>query len=311
MDTVKVLAVLLVFSLSLNAYFIVTGEGDTLPGKISRSLTYAYHQAFPPLGNETEMSTGADNGSPGMTLPVAVGTESSESPGTVQDVDTDNLTLQDILLLMEKNTSIDEEVLLTLLSRTNETVLEGEESEGEGEAIPPPEGVTWKVYNSTKWHFSVPYPPNWTIHEGTSTNPVVTFTAPVETSCSAVTSECYQYVASLSVGIDLHPGTLVFEDYFNRKVASLQKDLGITATSKTAQTTISGNKAYWIEYYTRDSRGNPSKMFMQYFTLLDKKVWVITYTGPYSTRENVYSRNKPDAQRMIEGIVIEREYKVV
>jgi len=50
---------------------------------------------------------------------------------------------------------------------------------------------------------------------------------------------------------------------------------------------------------------------MQYFTILDKKVYILTYSGPYSTAENVYSRNKPDVEKMIKEFIVEREYRPV
>jgi len=298
MDRMKVLVVLLVISLSGNVFFLVTGGNNPVSEKISQSLLYAYHQAFPPLDNETiSLAENESNQTYNNT------TETVQSGG-----DEKGFTARDLLLMIEKNEISDEEILQMLLSLENETVPAEEQ---EVNVTPTPDPNAWKVYESSKWHFSIPYPPTWTVKEGTSASSVVTITAPIETKCSSESKQCYQYVASLSVSIDTNPGTGGLEAYFNKKIASLQRQLAITATSKSATTYISGERAYWIEYYTRDSRGNPSKRYMQYFALLDKKVYILTYSGPYSTNENVYSRNKGDVQKMIEGFTVKREYVIV
>jgi hypothetical protein len=302
MDRMKILVVLLVISLAGNVFFLVTGGNNPVSDGIRQSMLYAYHQAFPPLDNETFFLTGNESNPTDTNITEAV------QPGNEKE-----FTARDILLMLEKNEVSDEEILQMLLTLENETLENGTlpEEEVEVNVTPTPDPNAWKVYESSKWHFSVPYPPSWTVKEGTQANSVVTITAPIETSCSAETKQCYQYVASLSISIDTNPGTGSLEEYFNKKIASLQRQLAITATSKSATTIVSGERAYWIEYYTRDSRGNPSKRYMQYFALLDKKVYILTYSGPYSTNENVYSRNKADVQKMIEEFSVTREYVVV
>jgi hypothetical protein len=115
----------------------------------------------------------------------------------------------------------------------------------------------------------------------------------------------------MTIEIDQDPGTMVLEDYFNHAIAALQKDYGITSTSKSATTYLSGNRAYQIEFYTRDERGNPDRSYMQYYSIIDKKGYIISYTGPYDTWENVYSHNKGDAQRIIDSFNLERVYQQV
>ncbi|OPX66176.1 MAG: hypothetical protein A4E37_02125 [Methanoregulaceae archaeon PtaB.Bin056] len=301
MDKVKVLLVLLALSLGGNIFLVMSASENQFTGGVGRSLMYAYHQAFPPLENTTEdlEESGNATSAHGVNATVDEGESVEEDP-----------SLRDILLRMDEEGILDEEHLLMLLAdREWNTSVEPPEVSAEPEPTPDPNA--WREYSSTKWRFSIPYPPTWEIKEGSGSSPAVTLSAPAETECSSQTTECYQYIASLTVSIDQKPETIVLEDYFNKKVSKLQKDLAITATSKSAPTTLSGNKAYWIEYYTRDSRGNPSKTYMQYFTILDKKVYILTYSGPYSTSENVYSRNKPDVEKMIKEFVVEREYRAV
>lgn len=301
---VVLLAVTLAASLAGNLFFILNPGGSPVTDQVRDYLLYPYSQPDS-RGNSTLTNTTGNhtttnrNISPEMNI------------STIDEVsDEPNSTIMEMLLMLEEEGALNESILMMILGIDEEGESYVEETPTTG-PVPTPDPYAWKNYSSTKWHFTMPYPPSWEVKEGTSSNPAMTITAPVETECSTETSECYQYVASVVVSIDQNPGTTVLEDYFNRKVSSLQKSLGITSTSKSALTTISGNNAYWIEYYTRDARGNPLKWYMQYYSLIDKKVFIITYSGPYSTGDNVYSTNKPDAQKMIDSFTVERQYKVV
>lgn len=293
------LAATLVISLAGNIYFVLSSGPGSISSPVRESLLYAYHQAFPPLENSTENITPVVNST--------LDTDDVPNVNTAGDV---NMTVMEMLLQLEEENALNESLVTMLLGIEDDNMSTGG-GNMTAEPEPTPDPNAWKSYSSAKWHFSLTYPPSWEVKEGASANPVVTLIAPVETECSAETTECYKYEASLVVSVDQNPATTVLEDYFNQKVSALQKSLGITATSKSAPTTISGNKAYWIEYYTRDNRGNPLKRYMQYFTMLDKKVYILTYSGPYSTSENVYSFNKPDAQVVIDGFVVDRQYRVV
>ncbi|MBP7120093.1 MAG: PsbP-related protein [Methanolinea sp.] len=303
MDTTKklmvVMAVTLAVSLAGNFYFIFNPGGNPVTDQVRDYLIYPYSPPQVPGNNSSMNMTMGRSISHDMN--VSTGQNSSEDP---------NSTIMDMLLMLEEEGALNESILMMILGIDEEAMTYAEETPVT-EPEPTPDPSAWKTYSSSKWHFSIPYPPSWEVKEGTSSNPAVTLTAPVETECSAQTSECYQYVASVVVSIDQNPGAIQLEDYFNKKVSSLQKSLGITATSKSALTTISGNNAYWIEYYTRDARGNPLKWYMQYYSLIDKKVFILTYSGPYSTGDNVYSTNKADAQKMIDGFTVDRQYKVV
>ncbi|HPJ74620.1 MAG TPA: hypothetical protein PKX98_07215 [Methanoregulaceae archaeon] len=108
-----------------------------------------------------------------------------------------------------------------------------------------------------------------------------------------------------------NPSTLVLEDYFNDAISTLQQTHFITTTSKSSPTTLSGNKAYRIDFFTRDKRGNPEKSYMQYYTIIDKKVYILTYSGPYSTQETVFDYYKRDAFQIIKSFTVDRDYKTV
>ena len=167
------------------------------------------------------------------------------------------------------------------------------------------------TYTNTKHGFSLVYPRTWTANEAPAGRTVLTLTAPEETSCDTRTNQCYVYIAQLTVEIDTSPNTLVIEDYFNKAVAQLQKQHGITTTSKTSATVLADSRAYQIEYFTRDSRGNPDRSFMQYYTIIDGKGFIISYFGPYSTWDGIYRNNKADAQEIINSFTVERIFKPV
>ncbi|HOW33848.1 MAG TPA: hypothetical protein PLN32_05240 [Methanoregulaceae archaeon] len=175
-------------------------------------------------------------------------------------------------------------------------------------SVSSPDG--WIGYTSSRHPFSLRYPETWTINEKPtgSARAILQLTAPVEIECEKTGTRCYKYMANMTVDVDPTPVTLVPDEYFIQAVADLQGKYSITTTSKSAPCIISGIRAYQIEFYTRDKRGNPDKSSMQYYVIVDGKAYIISYTGPYSTWENVYSNNKGDAQHIIDSIVFRRNY---
>lgn len=169
----------------------------------------------------------------------------------------------------------------------------------------------YATYTSAKYGFSLRYPRSWFINEAVAGRTVLTLGAPVETMCDSDTNQCYKYVANFTVEIDSNPSTLVIEEYFNNAVARLQRDYFITTTTRSATAMLSNARAYQIEYYTHDKRGNPVRSFMQYYTIIDGKAYIISYFAPYSLRENVFDHNKADAQQIIDSIEIIRTFKPV
>ena len=167
------------------------------------------------------------------------------------------------------------------------------------------------TYTSAKYNFSLRYPKNWTVNEAVAGRTVLTLTAPVETACDSETSQCYKYIATFTVEVDQNPSTNVLEDYFNKAVSKLQLEYSITTTTNSATAQLSNTKAYQIEYYTHDKRGNPVRSFLQYYAVIDGKGYIISYFGPYSVRENVFDHNKADAQRIIDSVSITRSFKLV
>lgn len=318
MDRTKLLVILLTISLCGNVFFLLSGGSNPYREDIKQAVLYAYHQAFPPPGNGTpawEDGGAILDGNTTTPFPEAGQNEITSETGHSETEREEEFTADEIARVLNEGGGPNETLPMGLITEDLEEVPHDEEvGETEGEentTLPEPEGIVWKTYENEKWRFSLQYPPNWTLKEGASPASVTVITAPVEVSCSPQTLQCYEYTATVTVSVDTNVGTGGLEEYFTKKIAALQQQLGITATSKSAQTVLSGEKAYWIEYYTRDSRGNPSKRFMQYYALLDRKVYIITYSGPYSTNENVYSRNKADAQKVIESFSVRREYIVV
>ena len=174
--------------------------------------------------------------------------------------------------------------------------------------ISSPDG--WINYTSSRYPFSLRYPETWTINEKPtgSARTILHLTAPPESACEKTGTQCYKYMANLTVDVDPKPVTQVPDEYFIQAVADLQGKYSITTTSKSAPCIISGIRAYQIEFFTRDKRGNPDRSFMQYYVVVDGNAYIISYTGPYSTWENVYSENKGDAMRIIDSIVFRRNY---
>ena len=272
MNREHVLAVILVLSLCANIYLVFT-DHSSLDGDIQGVVHRALLYPDPVTVNNTSLSDGYV-GSDG-------GKEPPNSTGDLPDISPDI-------------TSVKTPVVTPVPT-----------------PVPTPDG--WAGYSSKKYAFSVRYPVTWELNDGSTGSPgrMLVLTAPPESDCDQINAQCFKYIASMTFEIDQHPDTLVLEDYFNSAVAALQRDYGITATSKSASCMLSGNRAYQIEFYTRDERGNPDKSYMQYYTLIDKKGYIISYTGPYSTWENVFSHNKGDAQRIIDSFWVERTYEVV
>lgn len=201
------------------------------------------------------------------------------------------------------------------VDQDSEDQSEGELPAPEGTLIPDTE-VTEPVvvdplvnYTSTRYGFSLRYPRNWTMNEAVAGRTVLTLVAPIETGCDSETSQCYEYIATLTVEVDQNPHTLVLEDYFNKAVSLLQLEYHITTTSKSAPAIMSNTRSYQIEYYTHDERGNADRDFMQYYAIIDGKGYILSYFGPYSSWENVYDHNKADAQGIVDSFSVTRTYK--
>jgi hypothetical protein len=173
--------------------------------------------------------------------------------------------------------------------------------------------ITLINFTSTKYPFSLQYPSNWNISETSTGSPrgALLLSAPVEKECPRGDSQCYLYTASMVIEVDPNPATPTPEDYFTMAIAAIQAKYSITSKTKSAPCYLSGSRAYQIEFYTRDERGNPERSYMQYYGIFDGRAYILSYAGPYSTSENVYSRNKGDAQRIVDSFVVERTYKEV
>lgn len=286
MNWVKFFLIAFLLSLCANVFLLLQIDNPPIAERVAETFEYGYNSAFPAVGNSTNSTTAGN-----------LSVVSSKNPGLGQDVKTPIPTTKPPT---PPPTSVTPKPTVPVTVVTTPLTVAG--------------SGKWMTYNNEPFRFSLEYPPDWIVTKsaGSQSRPAVTFTAPGEEErCSDETTECYKFIAVLSVDIDTNPYTIVLEEYFNQYVSDLQLDHGITATSKSAPTTLSGSKAYSLEYYGRDARGNPTKNYLQYFIILDKKVYILTYSGTYSTGETVYSRNKGDAQKMIESFTVDREYKVV
>lgn len=175
--------------------------------------------------------------------------------------------------------------------------------------VPTPVSDGWSNYSSKTYGYSLRYPNTWNLNEAPSGRTVLTLTAPDEKECPTDGTQCLKYTAVMTIDIDAAPSTPYADEYFTQTVAALQNKYAITATSKSAMCLLSGARAFQIEFYTRDTRGNPERKYQQYYGLFDGKAYIISYTGPYSTDHDVYAKNKGDFQRIIDSIVINRNYK--
>ena len=271
MNREKLIAVILVLSLSANLYLLFV-DHDVLDRQVQRIVTQATPHALAEMNNTSFLNESQNN-------------PANHSVPTTAPI---NEPL---------NGELNETVPVTVAETAEPT--------------PPSDG--WTTYTSTKYKFSLRYPLTWEINEQPAGSPatLLILTAPIETDCDTTQAQCFKYIATMNIEIDQDPGTTVLEDYFNHAIAALQKDYGITSTSRSATTYLSGNRAYQIEFYTRDERGNSDRSYMQYYSIIDKKGYIISYTGPYDTWENVYSHNKGDAQRIIDSFNLERVYQQI
>jgi len=110
MDKTKILVVLLAISLCGNIFLLAAGGNNPSAEGISQFLLYAYHQAFPPLENETIPQAGNESNWTGGNI-----TEFGQPNGTKE------FTVQDILSMLDKNEVPDEALLQILLSLENES----------------------------------------------------------------------------------------------------------------------------------------------------------------------------------------------
>lgn len=273
----KVLAVLLVISLCANAYLIL-GDTSALKEAVTPIL-------FPVAGASSNSSFDGEEGV--LTFDGEPGPEETRPPDSVPEE------------IQEPDTAPEE---------TPETT-----PEQTPEPTPDPGIITLVNYSSARFPFSLQYPSNWNISEKDTGSPqgALLLTAPAEKECPRGDTQCYLYTASMVIEVVPEPGTPNPEDYFTASIAALQAKYTITSTTKSAPCYLSGTRAYQIEFYTRDERGNPEKSYMQYYGIFDGRAYILSYIGPYSTWENVYSKNKGDAQRIVDSFVVERTYKEV
>ena len=174
---------------------------------------------------------------------------------------------------------------------------------------PPTPAPTNATYTNEAYKFSLVYPLNWTKEESPTvrTGIVVKFHSPVVSMCNARNEDCADYVGTFSVSVDPNPQPPTLEEYFNRALGGLQQKYQITATTKNSQATLSGNKAYSINYITKDSRGNPDKEVMQYYSILYGKAYVLTYSaGYYEKRDTMFGDYEEPAERMIGSFRVEK-----
>jgi len=293
----NILALVLVISLCANVYLVFFDHSiltQHIPKLSNNTLLPSLVPANSSGGSsfmvdeygEVVPLPGTDDEGP---LPDTPDNESREfSPGEMEEIPDDTLDEADILY---ENPGSEDEMPLDL---PEEVILD-----------------PFINYTSAKHAFSLVYSRNWTANEATAGRTVLTLKAPEETSCDTRNNQCYVYVAQLTVEIDSKPHTLIIEDYFNKAVSQLQIQHGITTTSKISATVLSDSRACQIEYFTRDTRGNPDRSFMQYYTIIDGKGYIISYFGPYSSWDGVYRNNKADAQQIINSIMVERSFKPV
>lgn len=180
------------------------------------------------------------------------------------------------------------------------------------EPTPEPE-PEYLQFSNDQFDYSFMYQRNWTQEAGGRRgNTFITFKSPDRKICNAINSECFAAMSLFTVEVDQNPSTTDLDDYFNKAVARMQEEYAITATSKSPTTYISDVKAYGINYVTRDERGNPKNQIMQYFTVIDDKVYILTYNAPYSVeRDNLYDTYQRDAMHIVETFNVTRVYKPV
>jgi hypothetical protein len=302
MNREHVLTVILILSLCANVYLVFTDHSSLNPDVqefVSIIVPGAYN---PNISPDSVLSNNSSPGNPDQG-PANKTSSNRDIPDFVSTIIPD----ADISM----NISPDSVFIDNSSQGNSDQGVENHTDQANITPTPTPDG--WTTYTSNKYGFSVRYPTTWDLNDRSTGSPgrLLVLTAPHETECDPISAQCFKYIASMTIEIDRDPETLLLEDYFNSAVAALQRDYAITSTSKSASCILSGNRAYQIEFYTRDERGNPDRSYMQYYVLIDKKGYIISYTGPFSTGENVYSHNKGDAQRIIDSFEVVRVYEVV
>jgi hypothetical protein len=192
-------------------------------------------------------------------------------------------------------------------------ILETPEQTSEPSPEPSPEPtpeLQYLTYENGDYQYSLEYLRNWSLDESRSSE--ITFTSPERRICNDLKTECYSLFSLFTIKVIPNPQPAELEAYFNKAVSDLQEEYSITTLTNTPTTYISGVKAYGLNYYTKDDRGTPVRMVMQFYTLIDDKVYIITYSAPYSVeKENMFDTYRWDALNMVQSFNVKRIYKPV
>jgi hypothetical protein len=174
---------------------------------------------------------------------------------------------------------------------------------------PTPE-LQYLTYENGDYRYSLEYLKNWTLDESRSSE--ITFTSPERRICNDLKTECYSLFSLFTIKVIPNPQPAELEAYFNKAVSDLQEEYSITTTTNTPTTYISGVKAYGLNYYTKDERGVPMRMVMQLYVLIDDKIYIITYSAPYSVeKDNMFDTYRWDALNMVQSFNVDRIYNPV
>ncbi len=171
--------------------------------------------------------------------------------------------------------------------------------------VPVPVVPAFQTYNDPTYGFSITYPSNWTKDKPSSGSGVYfRLVSPGIIKCNAKNTSCVNTTSNFAIMIQ-KTDEVTPEDYFTKSIAELTRTSEITTTSKNSQTSLSGFRAYWVEYFTKDSRGNRDRSVLRLYAVVGHYGYIIVYYGPYTDDgKGVYDKYMPEVLEMIRSMKI-------
>ena len=185
------------------------------------------------------------------------------------------------------STPVDTDVQTTLMVTTNPKVT----VTAQVVTATPQQALTYKTYSNSAYGFSIKYPSDWDVNE---TNPVITglmetqipsgfgprfdvveFYSPLSTSCTQ--NSCVR--SEVHVEVDPKPFTNILEDYYVKDVAWISTNNPIEITKRDAKFSLSGQKAYRLDYRLKSSGGsvNDQLNVERAYVIIKGKAYIITF----------------------------------
>jgi serine/threonine-protein kinase len=155
-------------------------------------------------------------------------------------------------------------------------------------ALPPTPDVTFQVYERDDYGYRFEYPADWEIVEKPDAQ-IVLFLSPEGESGS--------FRENVSVLVqDLGAETVTLEEYTDLALSQAEGLIADYMLIESAPATLAGNPGYTIVY--RGTQGVYDVLWLQIWTLVDDRAYVVTYTA----EQDFYEQHLALAEQMIDSL---------